>query len=392
MIYSEYVERVRARVAASLCVAPKPLFEIVRDCRGAYPSLVRDALATSGSSVHEHVCKCYSRDYRPSSEGVDCLIPKLEGNPILCSWYFTDSCCERIQHLLDWSEKSLAFVGTPRLFEWFRAHCPARRLVLFEIDDLVLRTLDKVSARENCSLIRYDLDDDLPVEYRGAFDCVFTDPPWYVDHYRLWISRAMSLLRGGQLFVSLFPELLRPGAVEDRSTILDVIRSFTDSMSLLYTFLDYDVPSFEQYELMSNGFSDIRPWKTADLLIANLTTPVSMPEFRITPEWRDWREVDVGRVRIFVNETRAANTTSLLSPPAGGRTILESPSRRNPVFAEVNVLTSRGHGLLSADTSMLVEVLCRLNESLQLGISKGTAVAKLQLSPSVESLLLEVLG
>ena len=388
---NDYRKHVQARIEASLSSGHRRLIEIVRCCRGAYPSVVRDALAANDCRVHEDTCNCYSNDGRFPPAGSGSILSQLEGNPILHSWYFTDGCCERIQHIQDWSQKKLAFLGTPRLFEWFRENRLGRQLVLFEIDTLVVTKLNNTTV-DNCSVVLYDIDDELPSKYRHDFDCVFTDPPWYVDHYHLWISRAASLIQNGQLFISLFPELLRPSGPADRAAILEVVRPAANSMFLLQTFLEYEVPSFERNELQNAGFTEIEPWKLADLLIAHVASGSVIRPFRLTPEWHEWAEVDVGQTRIFVNATRGGKTGSLLSPPASGRTILESPSRRNPVLREVNVLTSRGHGLLSGNPSMLSATLRQLNGFLQSGLTISAAVAELHLGSEVENLLLGVLG
>jgi hypothetical protein len=79
-----------------------------------------------------------------------------------------------------------------------------RPVTVIDVDQ---ELLDLV-AREAASLggahrsVHHDLREPLPPSLRGKFGCVFTDPPYAVEGFRLFVSRAIELLRDdGVLYV-----------------------------------------------------------------------------------------------------------------------------------------------------------------------------------------------
>jgi hypothetical protein len=74
-------------------------------------------------------------------------------------------------------------------------------------------------------------------------------------------------------------------------------------------------------------------------------------------EGERWTEIDIGKVRVFVSQNHVPeHQHSLLAQPSTGL-VLSSPSRRNPARQMVNILTSRGHGLITSRPNEFVTLL-----------------------------------
>src|SRR5262245_10701748 len=121
----EYLARAERRVRAALNGAERTFFDVARLCEGMYPTLVSKLLeGLPGTEVGSSQWCFKTTKSAESSSGLG----SLEGNPTLCSWYFTEATCERVAALRDWSDLKIAFLGTPRLYEHFARRVTARRL------------------------------------------------------------------------------------------------------------------------------------------------------------------------------------------------------------------------------------------------------------------------
>jgi hypothetical protein len=389
-----YYAEVRSRIVRSVAERPRAFVDIVRECEGTFPSIVRQCLSDFGPDIVATPSPAYSLpegvappEHEPSG------VSAIEGNPVLCSWYFTHKTCERIAKLRDWSSSRVAFLGTPRLFEWFRCRGLGKERLLLDLDTVVLEHLKESAGAGPDVLAEYDVADEVPEEFRGSYDCVFFDPPWYPDPYAVWLSRSLSLAPGGAAFFSLFPELTRPSAAEERGRIIETVAGVSRAVTLISSFIDYEVPSFEGEQLKAAGLGDLGPWKVADLLFAELREGAP-PPCPAPARARAWEEVDIGTLRMFVAHDGAADDPSgrLLSTLEDGSTLLASPSRRNPGRQAANVLTSRGHGLFTPRPRKLIEVLRRLAEAQSLARPPGEEIEAVGADESSKALLHEMLG
>jgi hypothetical protein len=357
-----YQGKIRDRIMRSLQGGGRSFTEIVRSCQGAYPTVVKSLLDGLESEIVIRPIPVFepSPELRPSTNGS--RLAKLEGNPVLASWYFTDNTCSEIAHLWDWSQRRIVFLGTPRLFEWFaRASVGSRRLLL-DLDGLVVSTLSSLSSPRD-DVVKYDVFTEIPEALRGQFDCVVLDPPWYPEDYELWLHRARVLAPRGSFCFSLFPELTRPEASSERSSIMQQLTTWAEPPTVISEYLEYDVPSFERYQLAAGDITEIGPWKMSDLVICEARISATVPALRGPVRGRaPWTEIDVGPLRLFLDSNSPGSPSPvLLRCSAGGSPILRSPSRRDPALHGVNLLTSRGHGLICSSPRRLASILSRLH-------------------------------
>jgi hypothetical protein len=163
---------------------------------------------------------------------------------------------------------------------------------------------------------------------------------------------------------------------------------------LLEDFVDYTVPTFEEAHLESLNLGCLGAWKVADLLIARLCdrelADAVLPATGTDVEISSWVEIDIGSMRLFVNTAVAQQGAGLLSLPASGG-LLRSPSRRDPENATINVLTSRGHGLRTAEPARLLERLQEIAAATRGGKLASQVVRTGSLRGEARSLLLTIL-
>jgi hypothetical protein len=381
-----------SRIEECLTHGPQTLQTILRDCQGAYPTIVLDCVRKLSDRANWINLAGIALTNRPNSDRKVSILDSLEGNPVLCSWYFTPAACQRIGELRDWSNLRLAFLGTPRLYDWFRMHNLGKERLLLDLDQVVLDKLALLGDR-NGEGLRYDVANDLPKQYHGRFDCVFFDPPWYPNDYLLWLSKASLLAPDGYVLFSLFPELTRPNARSERESVLEFVRSYTKDLTLISSFLDYEVPSYEFAQLAAAGLQSIQSWRVADLMVSRLTAvPIDCRSGSSTSS-SGWTEIDIGSIRFFVGPAAGSvGESQLLNALSDGSIILASPSRREPGRQEANVLSSRGHGLATAYPQKLIALLESLHRFYRDGVPLTEMVQHLTTDDHTKVLLAKILG
>lgn len=121
-----YMDRIKGCIITALRNSPCTFEEIIRGCFGAYPSLVKRAM--DELDIHNHLVPLYTTNANevPYSFNFDIdnyvnelVTYQIENNPILSSWYFSWHTCMKIAQIDYWQDKSVLFLGTPRLFEYF---------------------------------------------------------------------------------------------------------------------------------------------------------------------------------------------------------------------------------------------------------------------------------
>ena len=118
-----------------------------------------------------------------------------------------DTAVRRAKLLLEHGEhqRGLLFLGDDDLTSGAVQLAGARKkLTVLDTDDDVLQILSRHAAQHGWEhdVVRHDLRFPIPRGLRRRFGAVFTDPPYAIEGFRLFVSRAIDLLKpDGRLYV-----------------------------------------------------------------------------------------------------------------------------------------------------------------------------------------------
>lgn len=366
-----YTERIEACIRVALRDFPRTFDEIVKKCYGAYPILVKQVM--DEMKIHSRLVPLYltQEEEIPYTENAEVDSRKselvtytLENNPILSNWYFSWQSCKKISLIDHWSGKNILFLGTPRLFEYFLISKCAGHLTLIDLDRNVTNSLAHkyIHAGQNSHIDIQTDDINFLEDQRIKYDVIFLDPPWYLESYFIWITKASKLIAPtGTIIMSMFPSLVRPTAAEERKELFRFCRKFSASVLSIPEYLEYDIPTFEQREL-KHADVDLRSnWKISDLLILQGVSPAEPYNIiDISDEYRGWFEFNLFGFRWFIHMKKSdavhENVQPLISL-VGQSAYLDSPSRRNPQLKAANLRSSRGHGLFVSDPGRFLKIV-----------------------------------
>lgn len=292
-------------------------------------------------------------------------------------WWFTldtlEYVCQRMQDMIDLRLAKLCFLGSPLVGAFCHCMQVGNEICIVDISAPTLRAIEvgSINFGAELHLVHHDLQHPLPKVLLHNFDLVFLDPPWYVDYYQLFISRAVELIDNGLICVALFPLLTRPRAIEERYEIFErIVDMGLIPVSLETEVLGYKTPFFEEISLTQKGIKLRDNWRKGDLLIlttSNLTKPFITGDYQI--EMENWREVVIGRnkVKIKINNSKEYEMPSI-EPLYSDSEILKSVSRRAPERKDIGLWTS-GHRVfkLSGNDVILIILEC-LSQHLSLGV------------------------
>jgi hypothetical protein len=119
----------------------------------------------------------------------------------------TDTAVRRAQLLLEAGEhqRGLVFLGDDDLTSAAVQLAGAgRKVTALDTDDEILRILSRHAQQHGWEhdAVHHDLRQPVPKAMRGRYGAAFTDPPYAVEGFRLFVSRAAEMLKpDGRLYV-----------------------------------------------------------------------------------------------------------------------------------------------------------------------------------------------
>lgn len=355
---AEYAHALRAAVCQATSYAqaaiPPTLAYYLAHAQGAYPVDVVAMLTDLGIGYQENeeAFHLHSAALAPSS----CSDPAslfADPHPADYDWRFNSATVAMLaQTLLSTAQGGqLALLGTKTVFAPLADY--GASVTLFNKSRAILDDLRAAGYQHG--LVECDLSQPLLTGH-SCYQIVLADPPWYLDYYRAFLRRAAELVViGGTVYVSVLPELTRPGATQDRVAIeklaaavgLHLVNQRTGQ-------LVYQTPGFEQQALRARGLY-CRDWRRGDLwAFRKLATPIAyLPEEPIQDD-AIWVEYRLGMTRIKAKPApaeKAAQFTYRAADPSGP--VLTQVSRRSPFRAAINVWTSANQAYVVTRMALL---------------------------------------
>ncbi|HKR06257.1 MAG TPA: hypothetical protein VJY62_16595, partial [Bacteroidia bacterium] len=230
--------------------------DIFKHSKGAFPDLVYPLVLRIDSG------SLFKKKYYGLRE-VNNIIP--ESNPSNYDWRFDKITSKKLVELIKHRKyKRIALFGTPSLFIQLCRYI--KDITLFDINELLKSHFDNDK--------RIIIDDINTVDFKNidSFDCIIMDPPWYLDYYQVWLQKGNNLLKmKGEIYITLFQELLRPKAQNERTKIINTARKI-GSIKLTENYIQYITPLFEKELFNFKNIPCYDNWRTADLLIIKKET------------------------------------------------------------------------------------------------------------------------
>ncbi len=322
-----------------------------------YPTVViaaLDRLATAGllpQLVAERVQQ-QARKPVPRVSDARSLLPVP--HPLDYEWRFTaDTAHALLNRATDLTVRGgdILLFGTPGVAAEALTLPIARRLAFLAEDNAVTRRVISLNRATGAPLAIGNCSAGLP---QDSADAVLLDPPWYMDFVRPMLVAAAAACRSqGVILLSVPPAATRPSAEADRSgTINFAYRLGLELIGDWPLGLSYETPFFETNALAAASLHPPARWRRGDLLIFRKTRPASRPA-PATSRRRDWVEVSVGRMRLFIRGVAGDPGGSHGLIPIVSGDVLSSVSRRDPRRRMASVWTS-GNRIFRTDNPRLV--------------------------------------
>ncbi|MFO7772632.1 MAG: hypothetical protein R6V59_01580 [Dehalococcoidia bacterium] len=262
-------------------------------------------------------------------------------HPADYDWRYTsksrDELATRLSPFIE-SNCEIALLGAPTLF--LSLHKSGVHLSLFDNSTSVLADLE--SAGATGGLFHHNMFDPM-VRFRGKYDVVVADPPWYVQFHKAFILRSAELLKEqGSLLLSVPPWLTRPSAIADRAVIMQFARKTGfEPVEIAPGALSYECPKFEQLALSMQGIQ-CGDWRTGDLFVfRKIKEPQSSLKVSYPKDEPVWDEYRFGLLKVKLrHRPRVACGKLRIKPVSDEGPCLNTVSRRSPLRRRIDLWTS----------------------------------------------------
>ena len=307
--------------------------------RIAHGSNYHDTLRTTYGADPREVWDVFSKYKKESAEkiGICNFYPKLpEPHSIYSQWRMTPKATKVIlQKLLEKDYKKICFLGCPVLGIEFGKVSPSRPLLL-DIDSTILN-----NAKQSAEILVYDVNNKIPKELIGTFECVITDPPWYYQDIKLFIKKASELAKkGGTVYLSCPSLLTKPSILEERLDLQKWLSNLNLVFAELNSIVEYEVPPFEYMAYFDIPAFTGKPWRIGDLLKLKKSDDSSQTVI-VDKTCFNWKEYSFGVKRVFLREKEDDTEKPKLSLVRDNSLTLNTVSRRSPLIPKIDIWTSR---------------------------------------------------
>jgi hypothetical protein len=276
-------------------------------------------------------------------------------HPLDYEWRFTSDTSRALLHVageLTPRDGKVLLFGTPGLAVEALSLPIDRRVSFLSEDNAVTRRVITLNRATGSSLSIAFCSGGLP---RETADAVLLDPPWYMDFIRPMLAAAAAACRTrGVVLISMPPAATRPSAESDRvSTVRFATRLGLELIEHQPLAVGYDTPFFETNALAAEGIYPPPRWRRGDFVVFRKTRIGTRPLPPASGRRRDWFDVTIGRMRLFVKRSDVlANSFAGLIPLIEGD-VLPSVSRRDLRRRSALIWTS-GNRIFGTDNPALV--------------------------------------
>ncbi len=263
-----YISRLEALLFRVLSAGvPSELGAVLPHLRGAPPDVVWPLVgrAADGFALTSLEARNWPEPYEP--------------HPLDYDWVFTPETASWLANLAITSGERIVAFGIPtvhRVLSGWGYPC-----TLVDRNPLV-------NSSCSSSFLRLDLCEEAPWPWRSDFDVVLLDAPWYPEILLAWLDQAILAAKdSGVILFSLWGELTRPTASQEREEILDLL-SPRGRLTLHLDALSYESPPFERMAFTAAGVPTASRWRRGDLVRLQKYgsgSPLPRPSLHAAAEW-----------------------------------------------------------------------------------------------------------
>lgn len=187
-------------------------------------------------------------------------------------WRFTEESARKIVaniKALNKSDLKICCLGTPSVALELIKNGLGSNTTFLDINEPLKKLIERTFDESGIICKTYDAQNMPLREFTYAFDVVVTNPPWYLDYYELFISRAINFLKpnGGKIIIPLFPPLSRQKAIRDLESLHTFLEKSNCREMKSLGMVEFEMPEFEQAILEFNKIPIPETnWRNAELV------------------------------------------------------------------------------------------------------------------------------
>lgn len=325
---------------------------LLRRLRGAYPTVVLQALEQLGQGARATAMSAHAGIGRD---------PAPELHPLDYEWYFTAETAREMAKEIA-GRSPILCIGTPTLADSLASlgtsvtlldrspHIPAR-----------FPALATAGRFLRCDVTR-------AVRFAGPHVQIVFDAPWYQGDILWWLRVASQWARPrSTITFALFPELVRPSALDERDQILEMAEEL-GRVEVHRDTLSYATPLFERRALEAAGIPSAGDWRRGDLVRLHVrrTPSARLAQLR-APTEQPWHTFLVGRQAVKLRPAIVGGPPPVTPVEGTVGTVLPATSRRDNRRFGVNFWTSRNHVLQVSKPGLVYRLLSLLHGGMPFG-------------------------
>ena len=236
------------------------LNELLPLCNGAQPKDIENILNEIKDENHTPVK--VSLDYKNKF-----FFNLPASNPLFYQWWYTLASQEKLtQKIIDETDAEHTLcIGTPTIAATLKSY--QREVTLLDIDkDVITLFNNTFTDTKSC---HYDVFEELDDNFKGKYDCIVIDPPWYKEYFNLFLKRAIESAKDGAIIYCSIPQkMTRPGIENERELLITTLHELGHNFLYIENSISqYIIPDFESNVINNTNLKiSNQPWRYSDLL------------------------------------------------------------------------------------------------------------------------------
>ena len=247
-------------------------------------------------------------------------------------WRFTEDSAKAIVEIIkenSYKDIKICCLGTPSIALELIRNGMGENTTFLDINEPLKKLIERKYDESGITCKTYDAQNIPQRKFLNSFDFVVVNPPWYLDYYNLFISRAIDFLKpdGGKILTPLFPAFSRQNALKDLKAFELSLEESNCKEVNPKLLVEFEMPEFEEAILKQNNIPlPESNWRNGELVeLVFDTNKKSSITGNLKIEKRKWLRYVEDKLSIAV---------------ANPLKIADNSSNNDSYFAETHILTT----------------------------------------------------